>query len=127
MIKTIPESWIRNYHGHKAIFPSGKGVFLDADIRDSLLTTDGIELKDEHKVPGTNFLYGSNIFFQYKQQYYFIYYSNNTVCLMNANWEGKKLKNQENSDTPENNFYFSVDDEKETEKSFLHKLDCLLA
>ena len=45
---------------------------------------------------------------------------------MNDNWEGKKLKNQESPDTPENNFYFSVD-EKETEESFLHKLDCLIA
>ena len=126
VIKTIPESWIRIYHGHKAIFPSGKGVFLDADTRDRLLTTENLKLKDEDKVPDTNFLYGSNIFFQYNRQF-FIYFYDNTVCLMNDNWEGKKLKNQENSDTPENNFYFPVDDEKETEESFLHKLDCLIA
>lgn len=125
VIKTIPESWIRNYHGHKAIFPSGKGVFLDADIRDSLLTTDGIKLKEEDKVPGTNFLYGSNIFFQYKQQYYFIYYSNNTVCLMNANWSGKKLKNSQEPDTPENNYYFVVYKE-ENKDTFLTKLNGLI-
>lgn len=126
VIQKIPKSWIYQYHGHKAIYPSAKGVFLDSGIRDRVLINDMIMLNNEDKVPGTNFLYGSNIFFQYKQQYYFIYYSNNTVCLMNDNWEGKKLKNQENSDTPENNFYFSVD-EKETEESFLHKLDCLIA
>lgn len=125
VIKTIPESWIRIYHGHKAIFPSGKGVFLDADTRDRLLTTENLKLKEEDKVPDTNFLYGSNIFFQYNRQF-FIYYSDNTVYLMNDNWEGKKLKNQENSDTPENNFYFPVDEE-ETKDSFLHKLDCLIA
>ena len=123
VIKTIPESWIRNYHGHKAIFPSGKGVFLDADIRDSLLTTDGIKLKEEDKVPGTNFLYGSNIFFQYKQQYYFIYYSNNTVCLMNANWSGKKLKNSQKLDTPENNYYFVVS----KEDGFIDNLNKLIS
>jgi len=126
VIQKIPKSWIYQYHGHKAIYPSAKGVFLDSGIRDRVLINDMIMLNNEDKVPGTNFLYGSNIFFQYKQQYYFIYYSNNTLCLMNDNWEGKKLKNQENSDTPENNFYFSVD-EKETEESFLHKLDCLIA
>ncbi len=125
VIKTIPESWIRNYHGHKAIFPSGKGVFLDADIRDSLLTTDGIKLKEEDKVPKTNFLYGSNIFFQYKQQYYFIYYSNNTVCLMKENWNGKKLKCPQQLDTPENNFYFVVDKE-ENKDTFLTKLNGLI-
>ena len=53
--------------------------------------------------------------------------ANNTVCLMNENWIGKKLKNQENKDTQENNFYFLPVDEKETEQSFLHKLDCLIA
>ncbi len=126
VIQKIPKSWIYQYHGHKAIYPSAKGVFLDSGIRDRVLINDMIMLNNEDKVPGTNFLYGSNIFFQYKQQYYFIYYSNNTVCLMNDNWEGKKLKNQENSDTPENNFYFPVD-EKETEEFFLHKLDCLIA
>ncbi|GEM_PF-3287503 len=126
VIQKIPKSWIYQYHGHKAIYPSAKGVFLDSGIRDRVLINDMIMLNNEDKVPGTNFLYGSNIFFQYKQQYYFIYYSNNTVCLMNDNWEGKKLKNQENSDTPENNFYFSID-EKETKESFLHKLDCLIA
>ena len=126
VIKTIPESWIRNYHGHKAIFPSGKGVFLNADIRDSLLTAEEIKLKDEEdKVPETNFLYGSNIYFQYNQQC-FIYYSNNTVCLMKENWNGKKLKNSKDKDEPENNFYFVVDDEENID-SFLEKLDCLIA
>ena len=78
------------------------------------------------RIKNSVFFRGENIECQYNNQYFFIYYSNNTVCLMNDNWEGKKLKNQENSDTPENNFYFPVD-EKETEESFLHKLDCLIA
>ena len=78
------------------------------------------------RIKNSVFFRGENIECQYNNQYFFIYYSNNTVCLMNDNWQEKKLKNQENPDTPENNFYFSVD-EKETEDSFLHKLDCLIA
>ncbi len=77
------------------------------------------------RIKNTSFFRGENIKFQYNHQC-FIYYSNNTVCLMNDNWQEKKLKNQETPDTPENNFYFSVD-EKETKESFLHKLDCLIA
>lgn len=78
------------------------------------------------RIKNTTFFRGEDIEFQYNQ-YFFTYYSNNTVCLMNENWIGKKLKNQENKDTQENNFYFLPVDEKETEQSFLHKLDCLIA
>ena len=79
----------------------------------------------EQRIENTSFFRGENIKFQYNQQC-FIYYSDNTVYLMNDNWQEKKLKNQENPDTPENNFYFYVD-EKETKESFLRKLDCLIA
>ena len=123
VIQKIPKSWIYQYHGHKAIYPSAKGVFLDSGVRDSVLINDMIILNNEDKVPGTNFLFGTNIFFQYKQQYYFIYYSNNTVCLMNANWKGKKLKNQENSDTPENNYFFVVS----KEDGFIDNLNKLIS
>lgn len=63
--------------------------------------------------------------FEYKQ-YYFRYFGYNTICLMNDNWNGKKLIKSELSDVPENNFYFPVD-EKETKETFLHKLDGLIA
>lgn len=79
----------------------------------------------EQRIENTSFFRGENIKFQYNKQC-FIYYSDNTVYLMNDNWQEKKLKNQENPDTPENNFYFYVD-EKETKESFLRKLDCLIA
>lgn len=78
------------------------------------------------RIKNSVFFRGENIEFQYNNQYFFIYYSNNTICLMNDNWIGKKLKNSEGNDEPENHFYFSVD-EKETKESFLHKLDCLIA
>lgn len=63
--------------------------------------------------------------FKYKQNY-FRYFGNNTICLMNDNWEGKKLKKSELLDGPENNFYFQFSKE-ETKKSFLDNLDCLIA
>ena len=45
VIEKIPASWIRDYHGHKAIFPSAEGVFLNADTRNYiLLNTTGITL-----------------------------------------------------------------------------------
>lgn len=58
------------------------------------------------------------------QGYFFTYYGNNKVYLMNKNWDGKKLKKAE--DVPENNFCF-VADKKENEGTFLNKLNCLIA
>lgn len=78
------------------------------------------------RIKDSVFFRGENIEFQYNNQYFSIYYSNNTICLMNDNWIGKKLKNSEGNDEPENHFNISVD-ENETEQSFLHKLDCLIA
>ena len=42
---------------------------------------------------------------------------------MNANWKGKKLKNQENSDTPENNYFFVVS----KEDGFIDNLNKLIS
>lgn len=80
----IPNSWIRDYHYHKAIFPSGKGVFLDAEKRDTLLaTTQEIKIDDGHTpIKGTNLLYGSDINFTYNG-HKFKWYRNDYVFLMN--------------------------------------------
>lgn len=83
-------------------------------------------VESNQKVKNCDFFWGLDIWFKFQGNFFTNYMENNTICLMNDNWNGKKLKNQENPDTPENNFYFSVD-EKETEDSFLHKLDCLIA
>ena len=40
--------------------------------------------------------------------HYFRYFGNNTICLMTDNWIGKKLKNENEGDTPENTYYFEV-------------------
>jgi hypothetical protein len=63
----IPNSWIRDYHYHKAIFPSGPGVFLNAEKRDNLLAnTPGVMVREKHIIPGTTLLYGSDIDFIYR-------------------------------------------------------------
>lgn len=99
-------------------------IYLGDNVHENSLIDENCIVCGQ-RIKNTSFFRGENIKFQYNHQC-FIYYSNNTVCLMNDNWQEKKLKNQETPDTPENNFYFSVD-EKETKESFLHKLDCLIA
>lgn len=95
-------------------------IYLGDNVHENSLIDENCIVCGQ-RIKNTSFFRGENIKFQYNHQC-FIYYSNNTVCLMNDNWQEKKLKNQETPDTPE----FSVD-EKETKESFLHKLDCLIA
>lgn len=102
-------------------------IYLGDNVHDNntfALLIDNNHIVCGRRIENTTFFRGEDIEFQYNQ-YFFIYYSNNTVCLMNDNWDGKKLKKQENPDTPENNFYFSVNKE-ENEQTFLNKLKCLI-
>ena len=85
----IPNSWIRDYHNHKAIFPSAKGVFLDAEVRDSVLaSTNNVEIRGEHIIPDTMLLYGSDINFTFND-YNFQWYRNDNLYLMEKEryWE----------------------------------------
>ena len=78
----IPNSWIRDYHNHKAIFPSGTGVFLNAEKRDNLLAaTEQIEIRHEHIIPETTLLFGSDINFSFNNCN-FQWYRNDFVYLM---------------------------------------------
>lgn len=78
----IPNSWIRDYHYHKAIFPSGPGVFLNAEKRDNLLAaTEQIEIRHEHIIPETTLLFGSDINFTFNN-YNFQWYRNDFLYLM---------------------------------------------
>lgn len=62
----LPDSWIRNYHEHRAIYPSSTGVFLNAGVRNKLLlNTTGITVNNSHIIPGTDLLFGSDIQFKY--------------------------------------------------------------
>ena len=68
--------------------------------------------------------WGWDIRFKFKS-FYFMYYYNNTIYLMNDDWNGKKLKSPNDEDTEDNNFYFPVTD-NESKESFLSKLQCLI-
>lgn len=82
VITHIPSSWIRGYHNHKAIFPSGPGVFLNAEKRDKLLaTTLGIEIRRNHIIPDTTLLFGSDINFTFNN-YNFQWCRNDFLYLM---------------------------------------------
>lgn len=79
---TIPNSWIRDYHYHKAIFPSGTGVFLNAEKRDNLLgSTEQLTIRDKHIIHNTTLLYGSDINFSFNN-HNFQWYRNDFVYLM---------------------------------------------
>ena len=63
----IPYSWIRSgYHYHTAIFSSSTGVFLNAKLRDEVLSDFTITVSEDIKVPETSFLWCNDADFTYK-------------------------------------------------------------
>ena len=75
--KNAPWYWIRWYHEHLAIYPSGCGIFLNAKDRDNfLLHTEEVTVvqndqDDRPVIVGNNeFLFGSDIKFKYKENTY---------------------------------------------------------
>ena len=84
VMKKIPSSWIRWYHDHAAIYPSGTGVFLNAGQRDRFLTsTEGVTIQEDFLAGGTEtrkFLWGTNIPFEFSG-YPFIWDYHNQICV----------------------------------------------
>lgn len=69
--KNAPWYWIRWYHEHLAIYPSGCGIFLNAKDRDNfLLHTEEITVDRDVIVGNNEFLFGSDIHFKYKENTY---------------------------------------------------------
>ena len=102
VIENIPNSWIRDHHNHKAIYPRNTGVFLNADKRDDLLSnTDQIKVDESHKIDGSTLLFGSDINFTYNNNK-FQWYRDDNVYLMNDDWDYMKKSEDE---------YFSFDTE----------------
>lgn len=102
----IPNSWIREYHNHKAIFPSSTGVFLNSEKRDNLLSdTEGIEIMSEHKITNTSLLFGSDINFTFNDQR-FQWYRNDFVYLMDK--EGYMIKNEKALEDTNKYFCFNT-------------------
>ena len=84
----IPNSWIRSgYHYHTAIFPSSTGVFLNAKLRDEVLSDPDITVSKEIKVPGTSFLWCNDAEFTYKG-IHFIWQDNDDICRIEGKNKG---------------------------------------
>ncbi|GHU71948.1 hypothetical protein FACS189450_08830 [Spirochaetia bacterium] len=68
----LPFSWIRNIHGHTAIYQSSEGVFLNADHRDNILSQlnneNKIKILYGERIENTNLFWGWNISFQYNEK-----------------------------------------------------------
>ena len=84
VVENIPYSWIRNYHDHRAIYPSSKGIFLDAEYRDRfLLGNEDITIYEtDIKIVGNReFFWGSDINFKYEGHNY-QWYRDDRIYLM---------------------------------------------
>jgi hypothetical protein len=96
--KELPYSWIRDIHGHRAIYPSSEGVFLNAKNRDKilsqLLNENKISLLDGVPIPNTNLFKGWNINFQYNGAK-FQWSEDDKIYLLDSNKQ--RLKNQDKS------------------------------
>lgn len=124
VLDKIPQSWIRIYHGHKAIFPSSTGVFLDAGNRDEMLHIDDIVLNEEVIVPGTKFLYGSDIQFSYQCKFFQWHREGYVRLIQDLNECKPILRNEDGEDNQENWYCFKPTSEV---SAFTKQLDCLIA
>ena len=126
VIDKIPNSWIRDYHNHKAIFPSSTGVFLDNKKRDDLLdSTEQISISDEHKIPDTTFLYGSDINFSFNS-HYFQWSRKDFVYLMeNDSYDKYMIKDENAQEDTDKYFCFNTDIIKDKDE-LIQKLNELI-
>lgn len=120
VINDKPNYWIRTYHNHLAIFPSGAGVFLNAKDRDDFLLRDAEITIDQAYIVGNNeFLYGSDIDFKYKN-YNYRWYSNDYVYLLNN--EGRCIAKQSSEGESYEERYYCFKYNKEKVKEVLQKI-----
>lgn len=108
--------------------PYGRDAILFdcGDFRRNVLLGQLVESIDINNPTIENrFWWGWDIRFMFNG-FHFVFYYNNTICLMKNNWNGKKLKDSTKPDKPENNFYFSVS-ENDSKDSLLNKIECLIA
>lgn len=97
--------YIRNYLGHKAIYPSAWGIFLDANDRDDfLLHTDGIEVASNVIVGNRDFLFGWDINFKYNGHNY-QWYRDDYIYLMSDSDENDYVKRDTEKKSQEEMFY----------------------
>ena len=98
VIEKMPHSWIRWIHNHLAIYPSGKGIFLDNSNRDDILLRDDAKDRDAkiiidqaYIVGNKEYLYGWDIDFEYNSHSY-RWYSNDYIYLLDT--EGRCIAKQ---------------------------------
>lgn len=123
---------LREYNSQLALFPdnakSDMKKYVLANIRNAILSELLILKKEQfhcdQKIKNCDFFWGWDINFKYKDNY-FTCFTNDTVCLMNENWVGKKLRDTNKDNTIQNNYFFSVG-KSEKADSFIEKLDCLI-
>lgn len=111
--ENMPNPWIRDYHNHKAIYPSSTGIFLNATFRDQFLqTTDGISLAQNCSVEDTGLLFGSNINFLYNYNgiYHFRWYSNDDIYLTSDIDSDCIIRNKDGQNDMEKYFMFKAKD-----------------
>ena len=109
----MPNPWIRDYHNHKAIYPSSTGIFLNANFRDDFLqNTEEISLAQHCKVEDTGLLFGSNINFKYNEYYHFRWYSNDHIYLTYDIESDCIIRNRNGQNDMEKYFMFNAKDIK---------------
>lgn len=107
----IRDSWIRRWrsHGHYAIYPSGTGVFLDAEKRDKfLLETPGVTIKDDYKIDNTRLLYGSDINFEYHGKNFQWYRTDFIYLMEDKDPNDYKLKDKSKKEETEKYYCFNA-------------------
>ena len=97
--------YIRDHLGHKAIYPSAWGIFLDAKDRDDfLLHTDGIEVASNVIVGNRDFLFGWDINFKYNGHNY-QWYRDDYIYLMTEKKEYHYVKRDAEKKSQEEMYY----------------------
>lgn len=118
VIRKIPTSWIRPYHGHISIYPSAWGVFLDAKFRNDFLSeTPGVNvdednvliyLKDGEETAIPGLFFGSDICFSFDNNNY-QWYRDGTIYLMKDDNIGEyEVKEPATEDSKAEYFSFST-------------------
>lgn len=111
--KKMPNPWIRDYHNHKAIYPSSTGIFLNANFRDDFLqNTENISLATNCKVADTGLLFGSDINFIYKE-HNFRWYNSDNIYLTYEIDANCIIRNANGQNDMEKYFMFKAKDIKE--------------
>ena len=126
VVEEIPSSWVRTtWRNHLSIYPSAKGVFLDAKNRDwfiaSGLEKDEIELIDKNQqIRNTTYLYGAEVGFVYNNRK-FTWDEDNFIYLLESVTEDtlvKKVRDETKKEPHERYYRINTQKSKDEPKTF---------